>query len=139
MALPRDWKDVRFDTLHWPDDPTPATQQVNIFQQKPFLPPPPVMPPSPEPGFGPEDDPELQPGEMFFDFTDNSLHIGGSDGDTFQVFFSQDGFALPTWFILADEGGGTHKVEIQATLLNLLINGLPTSDPGFGGAWLSPT
>lgn len=47
------------------------------------------------------------------------------------------GAGLPSWFKLTDEGGGTHDVEVDATVLKMLLQGLQTSDPGGGLVWLS--
>lgn len=47
---------------------------------------------------------------------------------------------LPSWFQFSDDEAGTHGVSVFAdVLLNILLENLPTSDPGGGLVWLSAT
>ena len=137
LRNPYDWRETRFDTGGAGVAPTPqdVPPQAKVGGFEPWYLPP--LPEAPTFDFQPLDPP---PGSIYITFDPESntynlnFSVPSSDPTAPNVIQS---ILLPAWFILQDEGGGTHKVEIQATLLNLLINGLPTSDPGFGGAWLS--
>ena len=46
------------------------------------------------------------------------------------------GIGLPDWFVLAGDGVD-NAVSVTGTTLDLLLQGLPTVDPGGGLAWVS--
>ena len=125
------------------------------------LPPPPTPPNfatnGDDPGFPPKDpdptDPEPQDplvGQVYWDFdvqdffawngTDwVELNIGvGGDGTGLPA-----GLTLPPWFVLTtdDPSAGSNSVNISAAggVLTIILSDLPTSDPGGGAVWLSPT
>lgn len=149
--MPRDWRDIRFDTgakfgYDQPAGRGPMVNQTN-YNFPPldwgsswgphgggWIPRDIQFPPWPDDEFnsdpGADDNPLVFSMLSFLNAAAQDSAAGGGIGL---------GFGLPDWFVLTDDLAGGHGVQILATVLALLIEGLPTSDPGGGLVWLSPS
>lgn len=119
--------------------------------------PPQTVPNGDDPGFPGKDPDPTDPtppdpliGQVYWDFDVSDffawdgknwveLNIGvGGDGTGLPP-----GLTLPAWFVLTTDSpsAGSNKMQVSAAggTLTIVLSDLPTSDPGGGAVWLSPT